>query len=391
MNWWKETRQACVHAIVNKSDLESSVNMVDENGDPENVVVFKINASKYRWTGDPTMTGLGELDDPSFVITDSTIDPSDLTQMGSLNEELNYDNVPDHLWRDMPIGDFKKQIQSDMPDQKIYYDTDIPETIRALWYNRDTQDWVLVGVYDQQENLAAIDTSNTVTIPKKSGGLRSLFYQNENRDPKSVDSSSALKSENNMSKKTEGGTNPNDGDVGYFITGRAASRDRGDGQPDTGLRRLSYFSAVDPVADKDKIDSYLSVPGRTLTYGTFRNYGGGKMGVEKMVDPNGVDTSEFTPNDRNYTAESVVKLVEADVARSKAILAVGDFIKTGQPGSAEVLERVESLLKINGLAGASFEDAYVALQALNDDDLNSIYDFALGRGMDDLAGKKDEE
>lgn len=88
--------------------------------------------------------------------------------------------------------------------------------------------------------------------------------------------------------------------------------------------------------------------------------------------------------------ESVVLVVEADVARSKAILAVGDFIKTGQPGSAEVLERVESLLKINGLAGASFEDAYVALQALNDDDLNSIYDFALGRGMDDLAGKKEE-
>lgn len=292
-------------------------------------------------------------------------------------ESLNYDNVPDHLWRDMPIGDFKKQIQSEMPDQKIYYDTDVPETIRALWYNRETQNWILVGVYDQETNQAAIDTSNTVSVPKKSGGLRSLFYQNENRDPIFVESSGNLRA-NNMTKRRK----IENGAESAFIS-----------------KILPKFQAQYPGLTSEELRTFMFGGGQVIgTSEPAKSLHHDYDGEMELMVQDGLLTPELDAEfqriydglGESVKSESIVKLVEADVARSKAILAVGDFIKTGQPGSAEVLERVESLLKINGLAGASFEDAYVALQALNDDDLNSIYDFALGRGMDDLAGKKEE-
>jgi hypothetical protein len=79
---------------------------------------------------------------------------------------------------------------------------------------------------------------------------------------------------------------------------------------------------------------------------------------------------------------------EAKPTKSTMVLNLGEYI--AGPDGGVMGDRLDVLLKINGLAGAMFDDVYTALQSLADGDLDNLYAKAIESGMPDPDAEEEE-
>ena len=99
-----------------------------------------------------------------------------------------------------------------------------------------------------------------------------------------------------------------------------------------------------------------------------------KAAMDKAVRDYGLN--ETAPKGKTMQRKN-----EAKPTKSSMVLTLGDFINS--PEGDSMAARLDTMLKINGLAGASFDDTYSALQSLSDGDLEALYNKAIESGMPD--------
>lgn len=147
-----------------------------------------------------------------------------LVKNESTVEALNYDNIPREKWRHMTIGEFKSQVQREMAGRKVLFneDKDLPDTLRAMYYDPTKTEWVLIGVYDGEINEGAIDTEGAAPpkpAPQKKGFLARLRGES---DTKKYSAGDQVRINNYRSYDALGGDTAEGTVMFYWDDGRVA-------------------------------------------------------------------------------------------------------------------------------------------------------------------------